>query len=133
MDCLHDVDSSCHIGYYWAYHCPLHNTVPFDYQPGRSAMAAARILKDFKGYLQTDGYAVYDKIGAREGVTRLNCWTHARRGNKLHNTGTYLPGNFFPTRNILSRNKPHSCIKAFYLFWRRKRLLLLALLLLLRR
>lgn len=36
-------------------------------------------LKDFKGYLQTDGYGVYDKIGARTEVTHLACWAHARR------------------------------------------------------
>uniref|UniRef100_UPI000479EE9B IS66 family transposase n=1 Tax=Arenibacter latericius TaxID=86104 RepID=UPI000479EE9B len=37
------------------------------------------VLADFKGYLQTDGYVAYDKIGKREGVTHLNCWAHARR------------------------------------------------------
>ena len=37
------------------------------------------MLKDFKGYLQSDGYAVYDNIGEREGITHLNCWAHARR------------------------------------------------------
>lgn len=36
-------------------------------------------MADFKGYLQTDGYGAYDKIGKREGVTHLNCWAHARR------------------------------------------------------
>lgn len=51
----------------------------FDYQPGRSAKAAENVLAGFKGYLQTDGYAVCDKIGKREGVIHLNCWAHARR------------------------------------------------------
>jgi hypothetical protein len=53
--------------------------VLFDYQPGRSAGAAAHVLEGFKGYLQTDGYTAYEKIGAAEGVTHLNCWAHARR------------------------------------------------------
>lgn len=70
---------SCHQGYYWVYYCPLDGTVLFDYQPGRSAQAAAHVLSGFKGYLQTDGYDVYDKPGAREGVIHLNCWAHARR------------------------------------------------------
>lgn len=70
---------SCHLGYYWVYHCPLDRTVLFDYQPGRSTGAAAHVLSGFKGYLQTDGYTAYDKIGAAEGVTHLNCWAHARR------------------------------------------------------
>ena len=46
----------CHLGYYWVYHDPIDKTVLFDYQPGRSIRAADKILKDFKGYLQTDGY-----------------------------------------------------------------------------
>ncbi|AFU68596.1 transposase, IS66 family, Orf3 [Psychroflexus torquis ATCC 700755] len=68
-----------HQGYYWVYHCPIDKTVLFDYQSGRSAQAAAHVLSGFKGYLQSDGYSVYDKIGKREGVTHLNCWAHARR------------------------------------------------------
>ncbi len=70
---------SCHQGYYWVYHCPIDGTVLFDYQPGRGSGAAAHVLEGFKGYLQTDGYGVYDKIGSREGVTHLGCWAHARR------------------------------------------------------
>lgn len=68
-----------HKGYYWVHHCPIDGTVLFDYQPGRSREAAKHVLADFKGYLQTDGYVAYDKIGKREGVTHLNCWAHARR------------------------------------------------------
>jgi hypothetical protein len=68
-----------HQGYYWVYHCPMDKTVLFDYQPGRSAQAAEHVLSGFKGYLQSDGYSVYDKIGEREGITHLNCWAHARR------------------------------------------------------
>lgn len=68
-----------HQGYYWVYHNPIDKTVLFDYQPGRSREAADNVLAGFKGYLQTDGYGAYDKIGKREGVTHLNCWAHARR------------------------------------------------------
>lgn len=68
-----------HQGYYWVYHNPIDKTVLFDYQSGRSRQAADHVLADFKGYLQTDGYGAYDKIGKREGVTHLNCWAHARR------------------------------------------------------
>lgn len=68
-----------HQGYYWVHHCPIDGSVLFDYQPGRSREAADRVLAGFKGYLQSDGYAVYDSIGKREGVTHLNCWAHARR------------------------------------------------------
>ena len=37
------------------------------------------ILKDFKGYLQTDGYVVYDDFDKREGITLMHCMAHARR------------------------------------------------------
>ena len=70
---------ACHQGYYWVYHNPIDKTVLFDYQPTRAASAPRRILNKFKGYLQTDGYGVYDKIGARAEVTHLACWAHARR------------------------------------------------------
>lgn len=70
---------SCHQGWYWVYHSPIEKTVLFDYQPTRGAPAPRRILDGFTGYLQTDGYSVYNKIGQREGVVHLACWAHARR------------------------------------------------------
>lgn len=51
----------------------------FHYQKGRSQLAAEEVLHGYKGYLQTDGYKVYDNIGRREGIMHLNCWAHARR------------------------------------------------------
>jgi transposase len=70
---------SCHQGWYWVYHSPIEKTVLFDYQPTRGAPAPKRILNGFKGYLQTDGYSVYEGIGRRSGVVHLACWAHARR------------------------------------------------------
>jgi len=70
---------SCHQGWYWVYHSPIEKTVLFDYQPTRGAPAPKRILDGFTGYLQTDGYGVYDKIGQREDVVHLACWAHVRR------------------------------------------------------
>src|SRR5690554_2911036 len=70
---------ACHLGYYWVYHNPLEKTVLFDYQPTRGAVGAENLLKGFKGYLQTDGYVTYRKLGRQEGVTHLACWAHARR------------------------------------------------------
>lgn len=37
------------------------------------------MLKNFRGYLQSDGYSVYKKIAKRSEVTHLVCWAHARR------------------------------------------------------
>jgi transposase len=75
----HRKKGGCHQGYYWVYYSPIARTVVFDYQPTRGAPGAEQMLDDFSGYLQTDGYGVYTKIGARPEVTHLACWAHARR------------------------------------------------------
>lgn len=74
-----DKKGAAHQGYYWVYHAPLDGTVLFDYSPTRGGIAAVPILGNFKGYLQTDGYAVYEKYGKKKEVTHLACWAHARR------------------------------------------------------
>jgi transposase len=53
--------------------------VLYDYDPGRSAKVPKRLLGDFKGYLQTDGYAGYNAVVAANGLTRIGCMAHARR------------------------------------------------------
>lgn len=70
---------STHLGYYWVYHAPISRLVMFDYSPTRSSSAALPVLNDFKGYLQTDGYAGYNAYGKKATVTHLGCWAHARR------------------------------------------------------
>lgn len=70
---------SSHQGYLWAYRDVLSNLVLFEYQRGRNKEAPAKMLKDFKGYLQTDGYAAYDQFSKRNGITTLCCMAHARR------------------------------------------------------
>ena len=74
-----DKKGAAHQGYYWVYHAPLDETVLFDYSPSRSDKAAFPMLENFRGYLQTDGYAVYEKYGRKKQVTHLACWAHARR------------------------------------------------------
>jgi len=68
-----------HRGYYWVYHNSTDGLVWFDYQEGRGREGPSEILKDFKGYLQTDGYAVYDFFKEREDIAVLHCMAHARR------------------------------------------------------
>lgn len=69
----------CHRGYYWVYHSPPKKMVVFDYQRGRNKEAPREILNNFKGYLQTDGYAGYNLYAAKKEITHLACWAHARR------------------------------------------------------
>ena len=37
------------------------------------------MLKNYQGFLQTDGYGVYDKYDKQNGVTLIHCMAHARR------------------------------------------------------
>jgi len=69
-----------HKGYHWVYHCPLEQVVLFDYRPSRSREGPTELLKNFKGYLQTDGYSVYESFGKHKDITLLGCMAHARRG-----------------------------------------------------
>lgn len=54
--------------------------VLFDYRNGRGRDGPKELLKNFKGYLQTDGYNVYDFFANQQDITHLNCMAHARRG-----------------------------------------------------
>ena len=68
-----------HRGFYWVYHNSIDNLVWFDYREGRGREGPNEILKDFKGYLQTDGYNVYDIFKENNEITVLHCMAHARR------------------------------------------------------
>lgn len=70
---------STHQGYQWVYHSPLHHLVLFNYRKGRGQQGPKEILKDYHGYLQCDGYSVYDKLGKQEEITLVGCLVHARR------------------------------------------------------
>ena len=68
-----------HRGYYWVYQNSIDKLVLFDYQESRGREGPVEILKDFKGYLQTDGYVAYDVFAKRQGITLIHCMAHARR------------------------------------------------------
>jgi len=51
----------------------------FRYQPTRSPVYVEKFLKDYRGTIQTDGYAGYDRIGRYESIVHAGCWAHARR------------------------------------------------------
>lgn len=67
-----------HRGYHWVYHSPQKKLVLFDYRQGRGREGPDELLKSFKGFLQTDGYAVYDKFQSEQ-ITLVGCMAHARR------------------------------------------------------
>lgn len=68
-----------HRGYQWLYYAKDANLVVFDYQKGRGRDGPREFLKDFSGYLQTDGYSVYDEFGKNKDITLICCMAHARR------------------------------------------------------
>lgn len=74
-----DKKGTTHRGYHWVYHAPLKRMVLFDYREGRGREGPHECLRDFKGHLQTDGYAVYEDFGRKSNVTLLHCMAHARR------------------------------------------------------
>jgi transposase len=74
-----DKKGSCHQGYYWVYYNNPSKTVLFDYDPSRARGAPQKILIDFQGYLQTDGYGAYEKFEDVTGITLVGCMAHARR------------------------------------------------------
>ena len=51
----------------------------YRYHPTRSQDIPAEFLKDYKGYLQTDGYKGYNKAGDRKDIVHSGCFAHARR------------------------------------------------------
>jgi transposase len=74
-----DKKGSTHRGYHWVYHAPQQRLVLFDYRRGRGREGPQELLKDFTGYLQTDGYIAYEDFADKPGVVLLNCMAHARR------------------------------------------------------
>jgi len=67
-------------GYMWAYMAVELGLVLYDYQPGRSAKGPKAMLQNFKGYLQCDGYRVYNCIASLiQGIILVGCWAHLRR------------------------------------------------------
>lgn len=72
-------ERATHLGYHWVYHAPREKLAVFDYQPSRSKQGPKAFLQNFKGYLQTDGYAAYNELGRGDDIVLLGCMAHARR------------------------------------------------------
>lgn len=74
-----DKKNATHTGYYWVYQCNVNKLVLFDYRTGRGREGPQSILKEYKGYLQTDGYIVYEDFDKNPDIIVFNCMAHARR------------------------------------------------------
>lgn len=65
--------------YMWLYRTGDDGKPPviiYDYQPSRNGDHAVVFLKDFHGFVHSDGYSGYNKL---TGITRCGCWAHLRR------------------------------------------------------
>jgi transposase len=68
--------------YMWAARggVPGQPIILYHYAPSRATEVAKQMLGGFEGYLQTDGYEVYDRISeTTDNVVHVGCWAHARR------------------------------------------------------
>ena len=74
-----DKKGATHKGYQWVYENPVKKIIAFQYHKSRSKEAPDEMLKNFKGTLQTDGYAAYDHFEKDKKIKLLACMAHARR------------------------------------------------------
>jgi transposase len=74
-----DSPGATHKGYHWVYYDPVERLVLFDYRKHRNREGPEDILKNFTGYLQTDGYNAYNELPNHSNITLLACMAHARR------------------------------------------------------
>ena len=67
--------------YMWvlASHKNAHSASYFQFYPNRSMSSANDLLKNYRGFLQVDGYDGYNKVCEQLYVTRVGCWAHVRR------------------------------------------------------
>jgi transposase len=73
-------EGHCRQGRLWTYVGDEHHPyIVYDFTPTRSGQGPLAWLGTWKGFLQADAYAGYDKLFARGDVTEVACWAHARR------------------------------------------------------
>ena len=85
-----------HTAYLWEYGRPG-GPVVFDFRMGRGRKTGpGEFLRGFRGKLQCDGYAAYDKLG--EGIIFVACMAHIRR--KFVDTGKVTPLDPLPVEIV---------------------------------
>jgi len=68
-----------HRGYFWTVQSPVTNLTFFEYHTGRGQEIPKKILKNYKGYLQSDGYVGYQNLHDNKNIKLMCCMAHARR------------------------------------------------------
>lgn len=73
------IKGKCGQGYFWLFGAPGNN-VWIQWKTSRGREGPENLLKDYRGKLQTDGYAVYEGLCRdRDDLIHVGCWAHARR------------------------------------------------------
>jgi transposase len=88
---LDGVSDHAQKGYLWGFAGDReHRYVIYDFQDSRSRDGPRKILTSYRGYLQSDGYVVYESLvrEAADRLTHVGCWAHVRRkfDEALHTT-----------------------------------------------
>ncbi len=70
-------ENASHQGYMWVYVNPL--GVLYDYRSSREGRHPLKMMDDFKGYVQKDGYAGYAQLFTTSDRISVGCMAHVRR------------------------------------------------------
>lgn len=115
-----DRPGSARKGYVWVVRSVRTPGVFFYYDKGsRSQEVVLKMLKDFQGALQTDGYAAYSIFEEKQGVLPLGCLAHVRRKfeNALQTTPQaqkaldYIALLYMLEGNLKAHNADHEQIR----------------------
>lgn len=87
--CLREEGGGSGQGYLWVYNRPG-GSVLYEWHTSRAAACLKRMLDDFKGTVQCDGYGAYVSYAkGRDDLDLAGCWAHARR--KFHDAREESP------------------------------------------
>jgi transposase len=119
-----DVKGKSQQGYLWAYSRPG-GDVLFEWRLSRSREGPQEFLKNFRGKLQTDGYATYESLAKeRDDLTLVGCWAHCRRGfheglaeTKLAAWFVWQIGYLYGVEKELRRKKAGPRLRAAVRVW----------------
>lgn len=71
--------NSCELGYMWVIGVPKLRASLFHFGAGRSQKEGLKLLGNYDGLVQADGYEVYNGLQKRNNYTLTYCMAHARR------------------------------------------------------
>lgn len=98
--------------YIWTLRAPQLNLISYNYrhEGSRGHIVADELFRDFKGYLQTDDYSIYDTLCKQSNmqIQHVGCMAHCRRyvekalneNKKLASQGLYLFQQLYKVEKI---------------------------------